>query len=663
MFWVHAATLAQLDQGYRKIARKLSLPEWDDLSPDAFQIVSDWLSDEEHGPWLLVLDSADDIDLFFQNGAQGPMNTQHQSMSEFIPRSPLGSIVVTTRDRRVAERLADRKKSIDVSLMSSSEAESLLRSKLTEELLSDPASLADLVEALENLPLAISQAAAFMTENNMDVSEYLAAFRQDAADFLTEDLGDHRRPSESNNSLLATWNLSFKQISKKQPRAAELLSLMSVLDRNAIPKDLLVREGERTIDFKRALGTLQAFSLIIAEKDGTFALHRLVQLSMGKYLEYEGTERRWQEKALIAMAKHFPPGDFNNWKTCEALSAHAQIVIAYDFQSDECLLQRAIIQHNLARFDGQQSRYPLAHRRYEEVITTRKQLLGLEHPDTLQTMCHLGEVHYRESKYPQAEKLLRQSFQGREKILGPTHPDTLMNIGHLAEVLRGLKQYNEAEQLYRRTLAGKENDLGDDVNAMRNADNLGSVFRDAGRLEEAERWVRFAFEARERSTGPTSPITLESVSHMAYIARMRGRYDEAETQNKRALAGFEKELGREHHFTLRSLDDLATVFWCQNKLQAAEEQIRRALRGLSKVLGPNHRRTLSSYRKLALILTTRGRWAEGIQVLKGVLRAKQEEFGNDSPEALETSREIDQLSAQQDKGLENDMARLLLEEP
>ena len=162
ILWVHAASLAQLDQGYRQIARKLNLPEWDDLSPDAFQIVSEWLNDEGHGPWLMILDSADDIDLFFQKAGESPTNTQHRGISQFVPRSPLGSIIVTTRDKRVAERLADRHKPIDVLPMSSSEAEELLRSKLPDELYIDPAALGELVDALGNLPLDISQAAGFM---------------------------------------------------------------------------------------------------------------------------------------------------------------------------------------------------------------------------------------------------------------------------------------------------------------------------------------------------------------------------------------------------------------------------------------------------------------------------------------------------------------------
>ncbi|KAL6714710.1 hypothetical protein ACLMJK_008135 [Lecanora helva] len=628
VFWVHASTLPQIDQSYRQIARKLSLPDWDDLSPNTFQILCDWLSDPEHGPWLMVLDSADDIDLFFQKPSKGAKPAQQSQISQFIPRSSVGSIIITTRDRRVAERLADRQKPIAVSPMSNAEAEELLRSKLAQELRPEAAPLVELVDTLGSLPLAISQAAAFMTENSMEAGDYLDAFKSDAAEFLSEDLGDHRRHPDSENSILTTWKLSFEQIAQKQPRAAEILSLMSVLDRNSISKSLLIRDGERSLDFTLALGTLQAFSLIMPEKDGKFALHRLVQLSTQRWLENEGTETQWQEKALMALVKHFPPGDFDNWRTCEALSPHAQIVIGYDFK------------------------YVLAHNRYREVIPIRKNFLGSEDVQTLQSICYFGEVLFRESKYPEAEAVLRESLAGRERILGPNHPDTIMNIGHLAEVVRGLKRYREAEELYQRTLAGKEDDLGNDHVAMKNADNLGSVLRDAGRLEEAERWVRLALEAREKVTGSNSPETLGSVSHLALILRLRGRYDEAEIQNKRALAGFERELGREHHYTLRSLDDLAVVFRCQGKLEAAEEQNRRALRGLSNAFGPRFRRTLASTRNLAIILEMQGRKVESAELLKRLLKAKQEEHGIDSPEALAIQSEIEQVLAEKSESLE-----------
>ena len=58
-----------------------------------------------------------------------------------------------------------------------------------------------------------------------------------------------------------------------------------------------------------------------------------------------------------------------------------------------------------------------------------------------------------------------------------------------------------------------------------------------------------------------------------------------------------------------------------------------------------------------------GRSSEAVELLKGVLRAKQIEFGEDSSEALETSRELEQLSTDPNKRIENDLVRLQLEEP
>ena len=122
----------------------------------------------------------------------------------------------------------------------------------------------------------------------MTISEYLDALRagdRDIKDLLSEELEDSRRDMDTPNSVIRTWNLSFEQIRKQKPRAAEILSLMSVLDRQGIPKSLLRKEDERSIEFTTAMGTLQAFSLITAERAGeSFEMHRLVQLSTQQIL-------------------------------------------------------------------------------------------------------------------------------------------------------------------------------------------------------------------------------------------------------------------------------------------------------------------------------------------------------------------------------------------
>jgi hypothetical protein len=292
-----------MDLAYKDIARKLSLPGWNDPNVDIFQLVSEWLGDDAHGLWLLVLDNADDMETFSarSNPSSGG-NEQTAPLVKYLPHSSNGSTLITTRDKRVGERLTNREKAIMVLPMAELEAERLLWSKVTQEGSLDKTKSSELLEVLGYLPLAITQAAAYISENNIKIEEYLESFRAEDSeiqDLLSEDLPDLRRDFESQNSVTRTWKVSFDQIRKQKPRAAEMLSLMAVLDRQGIPKTLLRRDGERGTEFTTALGTLQAFSLVAAEKgEASFEIHRLVQVSTQKWLELQGETAKWREEAL-----------------------------------------------------------------------------------------------------------------------------------------------------------------------------------------------------------------------------------------------------------------------------------------------------------------------------------------------------------------------------
>jgi hypothetical protein len=54
---------------HRNIARKPCLAGWNDPNVDTFQLVSEWLCDDAHRLRLLVLDNADDMEIFFSNNA------------------------------------------------------------------------------------------------------------------------------------------------------------------------------------------------------------------------------------------------------------------------------------------------------------------------------------------------------------------------------------------------------------------------------------------------------------------------------------------------------------------------------------------------------------------------------------------------------------------
>ena len=243
---MYASTTERFEGAYRSIAATLDLPGADDPKTDVLGLVSRWLSNIDNGRWLLILDNADDIDVFQKTQEEGSSkgNGLNLPLSSYIPQSITGSVLVTTRDRRATSWLSTGYTSvIPVNLMKLEEADQLLRAKVPDGL-STAFDRAELVKELDYLPLAISQAAAYISAKaiRMSVSKYLMLYRQDEQSqsrLLDQESGDLRRDPSVPNSVIRTWQISFDLIKRNKPQAAELLSFMAMLDRQGIPEFLL----------------------------------------------------------------------------------------------------------------------------------------------------------------------------------------------------------------------------------------------------------------------------------------------------------------------------------------------------------------------------------------------------------------------------------------
>lgn len=271
MFWVHCSNAARFHQAFRAIANLLALPGRDDPKIDTSQLVTTWLA-AEGNRWVLIMDNADDEELFAAPGAnidsqETNAKSTSCSLSAYLPHTLRGKIVITSRSKSAAFRLTKRADSIlQVDPMGLEDTRTLLRRKLPDCEHSDE-DLAHLVEALQRLPLAVSQAAAYIYVNSpsMTVLRYLDLFKQDEAfqiRLLGEDLGDSRRDEEVPSSVIRTWSISFDQIKRQDNRAADLLSLMAVLDRQGIPRFVLRDRYNNDLDFESAMGKLNSFCLI-----------------------------------------------------------------------------------------------------------------------------------------------------------------------------------------------------------------------------------------------------------------------------------------------------------------------------------------------------------------------------------------------------------------
>ncbi|KAJ6042987.1 FabD/lysophospholipase-like protein [Penicillium canescens] len=575
--WIPVNSLANLQTAYRKVAQNLGLSGWDEIGVDILEIVRTYLSDEAIGPWLLILDNADDLELW-----RSPLTSEAgaKRLMDYMPRSRHGAIIWTTRDRKVATAVA-RENVVTVRQMDESGASEMMRKYLIDpsRIKIDEGLLPGLLQKLTYLPLAIVQAASYINETGESLKTYealLSSHDDEAIELLSEHFEDDGRYSGIENAVAKTWLISFEQIRHRSSLAFEYLGFMACVDPKDIPRSLLP-PSERSSPKQQtdAIGILNAFSFITRHDDGSaFDLHRLVHLVTRGWLKKTGELPACHKQAVLRLSELLSDISQTNRARWRLYISHAQYAVGGD--EKKCNKEEV----NLAEkcgdclyYDG---RYREAETVSQMVLASREKVLGLEHPDTLSSISNLGSVLVSQGKYEEAEAMHRRALQDREKVLGTEHPDTLTSVNNLGSVLVSPGKYEEAEAMHRRALEGYEKVLGPEHPAtLISVSNLGSVLDSQGKYEEAEAMHRRALQDREKVLGPEHPATLISVSNLGSVLDSQGKYEEAEAMHRRALQDREKVLGPEHPATLISVSNLGLVLVSQGKYEEAEAMHRR----------------------------------------------------------------------------------------
>ena len=514
VFWVHASNAARFRQAFASIAQERHVPGCNDSKADVLPLVKAWLERKEQGRWLMVIDNADDLQLFCD---------EPEKLGRYIPECAHGSILITTRNKQVGSRLTKGKRPVEVREMDDGDSTQLLRTAIGEDDLSSD-DLSTLSSRLEYLPLALVQAAAFIQENTLSALEYLQLLDKSdyhLVDLLSKEFEAVGRDSETPRAVAETWILSFQQIQQNNAFAGELLSLMSFFDRQEIPEEFLSYYGMQQnevsggdIQLQQALGVLKAFSFAIKEKDQSLDIHRLVQLVTRKWLARNKTISKFAGQALLAVSHCFPFGNFENWATCSQYLPHAYAVLKQDgTRSEEEEVAKASLLHCTAGYLYYRGQWKESERLQLRAVKLRRGVLGLDHPDTLTSVANLASTYGNQGRWDQAEKLEVEVMETRKTKLGADHPDTLTSMANLAVTYWEQNRLDEAETLEVEVLDISKAKLGTDhPDTLGRMANLAFTWRSQGRHADALALMESCTQARQRVLGENHPGTISSLS-------------------------------------------------------------------------------------------------------------------------------------------------------
>ncbi|MCX5278328.1 tetratricopeptide repeat protein [Streptomyces virginiae] len=600
LIWVTAASRQAVIEAYAQAAADIlhADPAYPERAAAAFLA---WLEPKpapQPVRWLIVLDDvADPGDL----------------RGLWPPAHSLGRTLITTR-RRDATLTAHGRR-VPVGLFTPAESLTYLQQALTVYGRSDNvADLAALTEALGHLPLALSQAAAYLADTHLDATHYrvrLADRARQLADLLPE---SEALPDDQPTTVAAAWSLSLERADQLRPAglARPMLQLSAMLDANGVPLQVLIGEPVLThLTAQRSDGAGQTLPAV-SEEEAAGALRALHRLSLIDHTPDEPHQAvRAHQLIQRAIRDSLIPEDRDHvartaadaliaaWPEVErdtdlarALRANATALLA---RAEDALYQPDAhgLLHRLGQSLGEAGQSSAAIKHFQHLTDTITHRLGRDHPHALAARGNLAHWRGEAGDSAGASAASAALLEDCLRLLGADHPETLGTRINLAACRGQAGDPDGAAAAFGALLEDLLRVLGPDhPHTLAARGNLAHWRGEAGDPAGAAQLTAALLEDRLRLLGADHPETLGTRINLAAWRGEAGDPDGAAAANAALLEDLLRVLGPDHPRTLATRGNLAHWRGEAGDLAGAAQLTAALLEDRLRLLGPHHLETL-----------------------------------------------------------------------
>ncbi|MEU1406809.1 tetratricopeptide repeat protein [Streptomyces sp. NPDC005728] len=598
LVWITASNATAAASGYAQAAVELLGADPADRETAARAFLA-WLEPKANATpcrWLVVLDDVTDpADL---NGL-------------WPPAGPHGRTLVTTRrqDAALAGRL------IKVGLFTEAESLAYLTSALGARNRHEPdEQLSALAQDLGHLPLALSQAAAYLIDAGISAAAYRARLADRSASLA--DAAPEVLPDGQAQTAAAAWSLSVDRADSLRPvgLARPMLQLAAFLSPNGIPEAVLAsapaldhltrhRKTPVSVTAAEAVGALRALdrlSLIDhtpATPHQAVRVHQLIQRAARDTLTPDQHDRLARTTASALTAAW--PAIERDTELAQALRANATTLTR---TAEDALYQpdaHAVL-YLAGRSLGEAGQVTAATAHFHHLTETTGHRLGPDHLDTL--AARHDHAYWRgEAGDPAgAAAAFEQLLADQLRVQGEDHPYTLATRNDLARWRGEAGDVAGAAAAFEQVLADQLRVQGEDHRHTLTArNNLAYCRGETGDAAGAVAAFEQLLADRVRVLGEDHPETLITRSNLAHWRGETGDAAGAVAAYEQLLADRLRVQGEDHPETLITRHNLAYRRGETGDAAGAVAAFEQLLADRLRVLGEDHPRTLATRNSLA----------------------------------------------------------------
>ncbi|MFD9005050.1 tetratricopeptide repeat protein [Streptomyces sp. NPDC059582] len=649
LVWITAGNPAAVAAGYAQAAVELLGADPADFETAARAFLA-WLeprAGQHPVRWLVVLDDV----------------TQPGDLNGLWPApSPHGRTLVTTRRRDAALRGHGRHM-IEIGLFTPLESVTYLTTALADHGRTEPDNdLAALADDVGHLPLALSQAVAYLIDADITCAAYRSLLADRATKLADATPEEDALPDGQTHPTAAAWAMSIDRANTLRPAglARPLLQLAAFLDPNGIPDTVLTSpaalayltdhataaghdQGPVTPERARmAFRALHRLSLADHTPDAphqAVRVHQLIQRAVRDTLtpdlhhqtahtasdaliaawpdiENDTTVAqalRANTEALTACAEtalHSPDAHAVLYQAGLSLGEAGQVTAARDhfhhltqtttshLGSDHPATLTA--RHNLARWQGAAGDPAKAATAFAALLDDLLRVLEPDHPATLTTRHNLAHWQGEAGSPTSAAGALAELLDDLLRVLGPDHPATLTTRHDLAHWRGSAGDPTGAASAFADVLTDFLRVLGPDhPDTLNTRHNLARWQGAAGDPTGAASAFAELLEDFLRVLGPDHPDTLNTRANLARWQGSAGDPTGAATAYADLLTDRLRVLGPDHPDTLTTRGNLARWQGEAGDPAGAADAYTELLEDFLRVLGPGHPDTLTARGNLA----------------------------------------------------------------
>ncbi|KAF2797949.1 purine and uridine phosphorylase [Melanomma pulvis-pyrius CBS 109.77] len=342
VLWLDGSSESSLKQSFAAFASRIpagQIPEASRLYAasqfgDVDAVVRDvlgWLSIADNSDWLMIVDNVDRDDRRREEDAEA------YDVEEYVPDADHGSVLITTR----LPHLGQIGEPWEVRKVDKEQAQAIFKTWYGRGVGREGDELLGL---LDGLPLALAQAAAYMSETGTSFGTYTRLYTEQWRALMKPHDG-RRMPlrNYANGSVATTWTISYTAVRARNKAAANLLLLWAHLDNKSLWHGLLAAASqesgvaaERTaawlgemacseVEFVKAVGMLRSYSLIEEAGDQAgHSMHPVVhQWALHMQDDRQQTALSWLAVVLVGLAVPMKT-EKKYWETQARLLPHAE---------------------------------------------------------------------------------------------------------------------------------------------------------------------------------------------------------------------------------------------------------------------------------------------------------------------------------------------------